>query len=200
MNENMNYKTITREQFLFSEMRITARLMRQGLSDKEITEKIDDDNLFQYPTRNMIRNIASVCLKRLHSLDNDQLIDLIANGSSDGAKQTCLYTMIKYYRVVFDFMVGVIGEKYRSKDLSYSKMDINVFFTRLQEQNESVSSWSDSTIYKCKQVLTKLLVDNEYLDSTSSTTLNFVLIDLTLKEILKERNEKAILTAFNCFD
>lgn len=200
METSASYKTLTREQFLFSEMRIAARLMTQGLSDKEIVQEIEEDNLYQYPTNKMIRNITSVCLKRLHTLDSVKLVDLIANGSSDSAKQTCLYAMIKYYCIVYDFMVGVIGEKYRLKDMSYSRMDVNVLFTRLQEQNEAVAKWSESTILKNKQVLTKLLVENEYLDSTRSTTLNLVLIDLELKEVLKERNEKAILSAFNCFE
>ncbi len=200
MDTSTSYKTLTREQFLFSEMRITARLMIQGLSDKDIIQEIEKDNLYQYPTNKMVRNIASVCLKRLHILDSEKLVNLIVNESSDAAKQTCLYAMIKYYRLVFDFMVGVIGEKYRLKDLSYSRMDVNVLFTRLQEQNETVAKWSESTIQKNKQVLTKLLVENEYLDSIKSTTLNPVLIDLELKEVLKERNEKAILSAFNCFE
>ncbi len=200
MDTSNSYKTLTREQFLFSEMRITARLIIKGLSDKEILQEIEKDNLYQYPTNKMIRNIASVCLRRLHVLDSEKLVALIANGSSDAAKQTCLYAMIKYYRIVYDFMVGVIGEKYRLKDLSYSRMDVNVLFTRLQEQNETVAKWSESTIQKNKQVLTKLLVENEYLDSTKSTVLNPVLIDLELKEVLKERNEKAILNAFNCFE
>lgn len=200
METSTSYRTLTREQFLYSEMRITARLMMQGLLDKEILQKVEEDNLYQYPTNKMIRNITGVCLKRLHVLNSEKLVNLIANGSSDAAKQTCLYAMIKYYRIVFDFMVGVIGEKYRLKDMSYSRMDVNVLFTRLQEQNETVANWSESTISKNKQVLTKLLVENEYLDSTKSTTLNPVLIDLELKEVLKERDEKAILSAFNCFE
>jgi hypothetical protein len=200
MNPNKKYRTITREQFLFHEMRITANLLLKGLSDDEIVNKIYNENLYQYPTMKMVKNIAKVCLARLHTLDGEKLVDMIANGPSDTAKQVCLYAMIKQYRLVSDFMIGVIGEKYRSKDMSYSRMDINAFFTRLQEQNSEVAKWSDSSIQKMKQVLTKILVLNQYLDSTKSTTLNPVLIDLDLKEILKERNEKAILTAFNCFD
>ena len=200
METSNSYKTLTRDQFLFPEMRITSRLMLQGMSDKEILQKNEEDNLFQYPTTKTIRNITSVCLRRLHTLDSEKLVDLIANGSSDVAKQTCLYAMIKYYRIVYDFMVGVIGGKYRVKDMSYSRMDMNVLFTRLQEQNEKVANWSDSTIQKNKQVLTRLLVENEYIDSRRSNTLNPVLINLELKEVLKERNEKAILSAFNCFE
>lgn len=200
MNANKTYRTITREQFLFHEMRITASLMVKGLCDDEIVDAIYNENLYQYPTMKMVKNITKVCLARLHTLDSEKLVDMIVNDSSDTAKQVCLYAMIKQYRLVSDFMIGVIGEKYRLKDMSYSKMDINVFFTRLQEQNSEVAKWSDSSIQKMKQVLTKILVINRYLDSTKSTQLNSVLIDLELKKILEARNEKKILSAFNCFE
>lgn len=61
------------------------------------------------------------------------------------------------------------------------KKDINVFFSRLQEQSDVVASWSDSTIQKLKQVLLKMFVDTEYLDNTKSERLNTVLIDFDLK-------------------
>ena len=41
---------ITREQFLFHEMRTTAKLMNKGFNDEEIVNEIIEDNLFQYPT------------------------------------------------------------------------------------------------------------------------------------------------------
>lgn len=200
MNMNASYKTITREQFLFHEMRITARLLVEGKSDKEIMTEVMDDNLFQYPTEKMIKNLASVCLKRLHALDNMTLIDVIANGSSDSAKQVCLYAMMNYYRLVYDFMISVIANKYRAKDFTYSRRDINIFFTELQEQNNEVGSWSEATISKCKQVINKVLVENEYIDSSRSEVLNPVLIDFQLKQVLLENRDYATLAAFNCFE
>ena len=68
-------------------------------------------------------------------------------------------------------MVTVIGEKYRLKDTSFGKIDLNVFFMRLQEQDDYVATWSDSTVTKLKQVLQKTLVDNEYIDSTKSRSI-----------------------------
>ena len=62
---NDNYSGgLTREQFLFEETRITARLMDQGLEDKEIVDMIQADNLFQYPTEKMLRSKALSCLRR----------------------------------------------------------------------------------------------------------------------------------------
>ena len=200
MNINTPYKTITREQVLFHEMRITARLLLEDKTDNEIINEIVNNNLFQYPTERMIKNLAGVCLKRLHKLDDMTLVDVLANGSSESAKQICLYAMMNYYHLVWDFMTTVIAEKFRSKDFYFSKMDVNVFFTRLQEQNDVVATWSDSTVNKCKQVLVKVLVENEYLDSPRSETLNPVLIDYQLKNALLDKGEKSSLAAFNCFE
>ena len=47
---------LTREQFMFNEMRITARLMTEGLSDQEILERVYNGNLFQYPTEKEIKS------------------------------------------------------------------------------------------------------------------------------------------------
>lgn len=197
---NIPYKAvITREQFLFHEMRTTAKLMNKGLDDETIVNEIIEDNLFQYPTEKMIKNLAKVCVARLHTINDKNLVEIIANGSAESAKQICLYAMMKHYLIVWEFMTTVIAEKYKLKDLSYSRKDINIFFTRLQEQSDVVASWSDSTIRKIKQVLTKMLVDNGYLYSTKSETLNPVLIDLDLKNVLEEKNEKDALAAFNYF-
>jgi hypothetical protein len=60
--------------------------------------------------------------------------------------------MMKKSRLVWEFMLIVIGEKYRLRDMSFGKIDLNTFFMRLQEQNDTVTSWSDSTITKLKQI------------------------------------------------
>ena len=114
--EPLEYKaSITREQFMFYEMRTTAKLLMEGLSDKEIISRIVAKNLFQYPTERQIRSQTLACLKRLHGLNDDSLVEAIATQPSDTAKQVCLYAMMKYNRLVWDFMVTVIGEKYRNR-------------------------------------------------------------------------------------
>lgn len=198
MDINTPYRTITREQFLFHEMRIVARLIKEGKSDEQIIQKVAENNLFQYPTERMIKNITQVCLKRFNKTNSQELIDIVANDSADAAKQACLFLMMNYYRLVWEFMITVIGEKYRTKDTSFTKMDLNSFFTRLQEQNDVVASWSDATIGKCKQVLKKTLVENGYLDNSRSEVLNPVLLDFRVKEAIEDSNNKEALIAFGC--
>ena len=198
MDINTSYRTITREQFLFHEMRIVARLIKEGKSDEQIIQEVTDNNLFQYPTERMIKNITQVCLNRFNKANSHEWIDIGANDSADAAKQACLFLMMNYYRLVWEFMITVIGEKYRTKDTSFTKMDLNSFFTRLQEQNDVVASWSDATIGKCKQVLKKTLVENGYLDNSRSEVLNPVLLDFRVKEAIEDSNNKEALIAFGC--
>ena len=111
-----------------------------------------------------------------------------------------MYAMMKQSRLVWDFMTLVVGEKYRLKDMSFGKMEAGVFLMRLQEQDDYVASWSASTIDKIRQVLIKILVENEYLDSTNSDHLNPVLISRVLEDGVRENHDEAAFSAFNFFE
>ena len=189
---------ITREQFLFYEMRTTAKLVAEGLNDEQVADQITSDNLFQYPTEKSVRRMALTCLRRLKALDDPELVAAIGSQPSDVSKQICLYAMMKQYRLVWDFMITVVGAKYENRDMSFSRMDFNVFMMRLQEQDDWVASWSDSTVTKVKQVLARILVDNEYLDSTTADHLNPVLIYPILEDAIRSSGDTKALTAFNC--
>ena len=192
--------SLTREQFLFYETKTVARLLVDGkISDEEIVDKILNENLFQFPTERMIRNIAKVCLKRLHNLDDMNLVGVIAHSPVEVSKQACLYAMMKQYRLVWDYMITVIGAKYREQDFSYGRIDLNVFFMRLQEQDDEVASWTEATINKIKQVLNKILIENDYIDSPRATALNPVMICSEVENAIRASGEDVALPAFNCF-
>lgn len=198
-----NYRgsgAVTREQFLFYETRIVARLMSdESLSDEEITSRIIEENLFQFPTEKSLKRTVTGCLKRLRCLEDDELIKVIAHSPMEVGKQMCLYAMMKQYRLVWDFMITVIGAKFREQDLSYGKMELNVFFMRLQEQDDEVASWSDSTINKIKQVLNRILIENEYIDSPRATKLNPIMICSEVDNVIRADGNEIALSAFNCF-
>lgn len=189
---------ITREQFLFFEVRTAAKLVCQGYGPDEVVDRVAKENLFQYPTEKSVKKMARACLRRLGALKNQRLVEAIAGQPSDVSRQICLYAMMLQYRLVQDFMLTVIGEKYRMLDSSFGKIDLNLFFQRLQEQDAWVASWSESTITKLKQVLQKLLVDNGYLDSAHATRLNPVLISPLLENAVRVDGRAYLLPAFNC--
>ena len=189
---------ITREHFLFYEMRATAKLLSEGYSEEETADKIAEENLFQYPTEKTVRRMALSCIRRLKAMEDTSLITAIANQPSDVAKQVCLYAMMKQYRLVWDFMITVIGTKFESFDMTFRKSDLNVFMMRLQEQDDWVATWSESTVTKVKQVLARTLMENEYIDRLTADHLNPVLISPILENAIRSTGDTRALIAFNC--
>ena len=191
--------SLTREPFLFYEMRTTAKLICEGLEDAEVVSRIAEENLFQYPTEKTISRIARACIKRLRAMEDESLIQAISIQPTDVAKQICLYAMMKQSRLVWEFMITVIGEKYRLRDSSFGKIDLNTYFMRLQEQDDTVATWSYNTITKLKQVLARVLVETEYLDNLKSDHLNPVWLQPILENAIRSNGDLSALPAFNCF-
>ncbi len=191
---------ITGEQFLFYEVRTTAQLVCNGMSSDEVIDRIVKENLFQYPTEKSLRKTAQACLRRLAALNDEKLVRDIAIQPSTVSKQICLYAMMRQYRLVWDFMLTVIGTKYKLLDTKFGKIDLNGFFIRLQEQDDWVASWTESTITKLKQVLQNVLIENGYLDNTKSDHLNPVLITPLLEDAIRLAGQEVALPAFNCLN
>ena len=191
--------SLTAEQFLFYEIRIASKLYAQGVSVDEAISRIKADNLFQYPTEREVARMTRACYRRLDALNNQYLIQEISSAPTEIAKQINLYAIMRYNRLVWDFMIQVIGEKFRTQDFSFERKDLNAFFSHLQAQNDSVAGWSDSTISKIKSVLVRCLVETEYLEHFKSTTLNPVLLCEELEQGIRENNDTEVLPAFNCF-
>jgi hypothetical protein len=200
MGMSANYNGgLTAEQFLFYEIRIVAKLYDEGKSVDEVIEIVKRDNLFQYPTERQTGRMARACYRRLDALGSDKLRYELLHAPIETAKQINLYAMMQQNLLVRDFMLNLVGEKYRGRDYSYTKRDINAFFSRLTEQHDDIAAWSDSTITKLKQVLTKCLIETEMLDGIRDTTLNPILISQELESGIRELGDTAALAAFNCF-
>jgi hypothetical protein len=190
---------LTAEQFLFYEMRIVSKLRAAGKPIEDIVKTVKRDNLFQYPTERKLSELARACCRRLAALGNEALALDLAVAPTEVAKQINLYAIMRYNRLAREFMVNVIGEKYRQRDYSYAKKDINTFFSGLREQNDSIAGWSENTVAKLKQVLNRCLIETEMLDGVKSEALNPILISKELESGIRQNNDFGALAAFNCF-
>lgn len=199
MNHNRYNGGLTREQFLFFEIRTTAALLCRGMSKEEALKEIGKQNLFQFPTERMIKSIAMTCFKRIEALESEALVSHLADAPADVARQINLYAIMCQNAIVWDFMTGVIGEKYRTQQFNFSRRDLYVFLMELQDKVPAVSGWSESTLNKIRQVLTRFLVECEYLESPKSETLNPVYLFPELEEGIRDKGDLQSLPAFNCF-
>lgn len=193
---------LTREQFMFNEMRITARLLSEGLSDQEVLERVYNENLFQYPTEKEIKSKCKACLKRLAYLKEiPELMEALTSGTISEAKQAALIAMMLQSRLLAEFMITVIGEKYRSLDMTMTKKDMNVFFSNLAQQDEGVAGWSEKTVNKIKVVIRNCLRETEYIPpEPGSETLLPVYMSEELVQVLKDAGLSSWLPAFNVID
>lgn len=188
---------LTREQFMFREMRITARLYSEGSSEKEIAAKIVQENLFQYPTERETRGKCRVALRRLgHISGSAFLLDALAQGTVADARKVALVAMMCDSRLTAEFMVDVVGGKLGSLDRSLTQKDVNLFFAQLAERDEKVAGWSDATVKRIKSVLMNVLRENGYLEGKGSETLQPVLVSDEFEAALKAMGLSSFLPAF----
>ncbi len=193
--------SLTREQFLFREMRVTARLVRDGLDEPSIVQQVIGQNLFQYPTEKMIKNKVKVCLRRLNRIrGSEYLTKMLAEGSFLEAKQAALAAMMLDSALLFEFMTHVIAAKYQSGDMTLERKDLNLFFMRLQEQDDSVASWTEQTVSRIKQVIIQCLRETGYISDIKSGILLPVFIPDEFSLALKDIGARALLPVFNSLE
>jgi len=193
--------SLTREQFMFREMRLVARLHKEGLTDQDIIDRVYKENLFQYPTEKEIKGKCRVALKRIGCISHSsELIDILAEGSVNEAKQVALVAMMCQSRLLAEFMIDVIGEKYRSLDMTLTQKDVNLFFSNLCEKDETVMSWSLSTVKRIKSVIMNVLRETGYLNGVGNEKLCPMLISVEFERALKNAGLNRFLTAFNVLD
>lgn len=200
MDQATPYRSLTREQYLLRETRIVAALRLEGVPDDEILARAKDDNIFQYPTTRMARDITRVCLRRLDCLGEEsaQLAEMLAQGTLVQARQANLYAMMRGYRVVWEFMVGVVGTKYATLDYFLPRREINGFLRDLQLASPAVAAWSEGTMTKTGQVLARSLIETGLLEGPRSDKLVAILLDSDLERIMRANGDAVALPAFNC--
>ena len=86
--------SMAREQWLLNECRIVARLRLDGMPEKEVTAKVEAENLFQYPTERTLHKISRACNKRVDALGDERLVRIIAYSLPDAAAQANLLSLI----------------------------------------------------------------------------------------------------------
>lgn len=194
--------SLTREQFLLREMRITARTLIQECFDQDrAIECICADNLYQYPTEREQRSIARACIRRLMGVSSDAmtrgaLIDLVANGSSEQAAQAVVYALMCDNRLVWEFMTILVAERYGAHDLTLTNQDITSFVNGIAASNETVAGWSDATRNKIRQVLNRMLVDAGFKENVRTSELLPVYLDAGLAHIMQANGDAPALAAF----
>ncbi|UPW82657.1 DUF1819 family protein [Lysinibacillus sp. Ag94] len=180
--------------FMLYEVKQLAKLKGQGYSDQEIRYKVLEENIFQYDKLSSVKRALPYILKRVDLLD-DSLRQLLIEESYEVGKVINLYAIMKFDRLFFEFMQEVIQEKLINNNYYLDKVDINAFFEEKMEQSEFMSSWSESTVAKLKQVFKKILLQVGILKDLKSGELSRLLIDDRISDHIQQMGDKNYLRA-----
>ena len=124
----MEYKsTIKSRPYLYKETKKASMLINKGLEVDGIKEKSLEDNIFQLESESRKKEVASIIITRLKSLDKEIIYD-IENSNIETSKILVLYSILKTDRLFFEFMNEVYKEKIILKDLYIRDKDFSVFF------------------------------------------------------------------------
>ena len=99
-------------------------------------------------------------------------------------------------RLVAQFLVTVVGEKYRTHDPRLSRADVRVFFLHLAEQSDQVAGWSEATVKKLISVLMHVLVQSGYLAGPRARTLAPVRLAPCVRDAIARHHDEWLLPAF----
>lgn len=128
------------------------------------------------------------------------MMEALAEGLAADGRLAALIALMLQNRLVAEFMVGVVGEKYRTLDYSLTRKDMNLFLMQLAEQDENVAGWSEQTVKRIRGVLHRCLTETGYLDDMRTEKLNPVLLPMEMENELRENGLRAFLPAFNILD
>jgi len=123
---------------------------------KAVEKSLLDTNLLNKVKQATFKREFSEIKKRLSLLTKDQL-QLMIQGSLDDAKAMILLSLVKAYSFFRDFIVEVIRNKYFLFDTIVSETDYIRFVNSKSISHSELTSITDVTAKKVKQVVFKLL-------------------------------------------
>ncbi len=178
---------------MYKELKLTTKLIQEGLTLKEIRQKSYDDNIYQARSENFKKTITSILITRIKTLD-DNLIKMLSDGNLELDKQIAIYSVMKSDRLFFEFMREVYAEKIINKEYKIYANDIETFMEIKREQSSKVNSWKSTTTNRLRSSYVGMLYEagfakkhNGYIEIVTP------IIDYKLEQYLKDINEKFYL-------
>ncbi|MBK6772727.1 MAG: DUF1819 family protein [Ignavibacteria bacterium] len=161
---------------------------------KAVQKSLLENNLLNKIKQSTFKREYSEIKKRLSLLTQDQF-HLMTTGSLDETKSMILLSLAKTYKIFNDFIVEVIRNKYIMFDRVLSEVDYNRFIDSKSLTHPELSSISEETLKKVKQVIFKLLEQAGLItNAKNGTILKPILSNESFKVIIKE--DPRLLTTF----
>jgi len=122
----------------------------------ETKRLIKENNLLQSRTNTRSVRTYQEIAKRLQ-LINDNQLELLTEGNLQEQKYLLWFVVCKRYRVIQEFAIEVIHEKFLSMDYQLTDLDYDAFYNRKADWHEELDRIKESTKKKLKEVIFRML-------------------------------------------
>jgi len=156
-----------------------------------VKTKVIDDDVLQKPTLDSRKRVFSELKKRLLNLTPSEL-EHFRDASMDDVKVLSFVSCLKTYRLMYEFVLEVIREKYLMFDYTIEPSDYSSFIESKEVSSSKLSGISESTHYKLKQVLFLILADVGLIENTKNHYITKPMLSEAVINILLEDNPKLL--------
>jgi len=181
-----------------SESRIIAQLTLDSVSKEQLKHLLTIENILQKRSPASAIRATELIRKRFALVDED-LLRIIATSSRQALMQALLVAAIKHNKLIGDFMLRVVKEKWRLFETKLKPSDWENFLRECEQTDETVLQWKVTTREKLGQVVKKCLVEAGFLESATNPTITPVLLLPEIKTYLLENNEDYVLECMSVF-
>ncbi|HRH41023.1 MAG TPA: DUF1819 family protein [Pyrinomonadaceae bacterium] len=181
-----------------NESRTIAKLILDGVSQDEFKRLLMVENNLQKRSPGTALRKANLVTKRFNIV-NEELLRIVANGSRQAQMQALLIAAIKHNKLIGDYLLRVVKEKWRVFETILKPNDWENFLLECEQLDETVSLWKVTTRYKLGQVVKKCLVEAGYLESATNPVITPVLLLPEIKTYLIKNNEDYVLECMDIF-
>jgi hypothetical protein len=175
-----------------NESRVIAKLMLEGVTSEEFERLLNVENILQKRSPATARRKTELINKRLQLIDKKLLLT-VANGTRQSSNQALLVAAIKHSRLIGDFLLRIVKEKWRVFDTTLKPIDWENFLAECEQIDETVTKWKTSTREKLGQVVKKCLVEAGYLESAFKPVITPVILMPEIRNYLIEHQENYVL-------
>lgn len=185
---------MTSKIFGFVESKKMAELMAAGYSKEELTQIIEEQNLFSLRDAKRLRRTVNYVYERLTSLPKEAL-SIISSSDIEAGKVLVLVGIMKTDTLFGEFVYEVYRMKKILGERAIENRDLNDFFDDKANQSDEVAGWSEASVKKLKNVYIRNLVDAGLLEDAKNRTVKNIILSGKVEKMLRDNGMKTYLKA-----
>ena len=186
--------SFTSARLMIHESKLIATIKLQVLDWDIVQEDVLSHNKLNRSSDYTSHRVFKELKKRLSCLSEAEL-QFLVNTDHNSAKAMCFLACLRAYSFILEFCTEVILNKREELKTHLSDKDFNEFYEQVALVDSELASKKESSRYKVKQVLFRILEDAEWIDNMKNKMLQVPFVSMDVRQFIM--NEPKII--HKCF-